>query len=65
VYVSGDAYRGEWINDFFGGKGTMKFKTSGNLYDGNWENGMEKGDGIYLHHEKDIIQGGSAINKKG
>jgi hypothetical protein len=65
VYVSGDAYRGEWINDFFGGKGTMKFKTSGNLYDGNWENGREKGDGTYLHNEKDIIEDATAIIEKG
>ena len=37
--TGGEEYDGEWQDDVMSGYGTYKF-TSGNVYSGNWDNGL-------------------------
>ena len=40
--MSGETYKGEWLNDLKNGYGTYKFKN-GNKYKGIWKNNKKDG----------------------
>jgi len=39
IYISGDIYEGEWLNDKKEGNGKYWYKN-GNIYTGDWKNDM-------------------------
>lgn len=47
IYDNGDQYQGAVSNGKRNGYGIIFYKETGNKYDGNWEEGMYEGFGIY------------------
>ena len=61
-YPNGDLYVGEVHGQSFNGKGKMFWKSTGNIYEGDWVYGFRTGKGRFTwadgtYHEGDFVRG--------
>jgi hypothetical protein len=63
-YNSGSIYKGNWVNGYRDGIGTILFSPSNNKYVGEWKNDKANGKGKLEYKNGDFYEGGYKDNKK-
>merc|ERR1719481_1163477 len=56
-WQNGDRYEGDWIDGIRQGKGCYTSKSSGNKYDGEYNNDKKEGSGKYIWSNGDWYDG--------
>lgn len=56
-WPNGNVYTGTYCNDIKEGYGEFKWGDQGSKYKGNWLNGLQHGEGVYINTKGREIKG--------